>query len=496
MPYTVCRDLQRELTLLVLSRYPLIAVETVDETKAEALVSQVASDLGMPFLQWNSSSGLIRKGVGGLDGTRDPDEALDRVLGFHDEVLVLFEDIHPYFDRPEVIRRLREVATAFGRSKSAVLVCGSTVNLPTELVLHAASLEIALPSQKELEHLVRTTAKELSASARLQVKLEGDDWSEMARALQGLHAQEARRMLYQAALRDRSLDLGDVPELLEAKKKRVREGGLLEWIEPLDGLGELGGLPNLKRWVERRSLAFSEDAVRFGLEPPRGVLMVGVPGTGKSLACRALAGEWKQPLLRLDPGRLYDKFIGESEANLRRVFSTCAAMAPAVLWVDEIEKALAAGGGTADDGLSQRILGAVLTWMQEKTAPVFLVATSNDVTRLPVELLRRGRFDEIFFVDLPEEVDRARIFSIHLTTRGRDPADFDLEELAARTDGFSGAEIESVVVAALYHAFGERTELSPEILYAEIAATRPLSQVRPREIAAIREWGADHAISA
>ena len=348
-------------------------------------------------------------------------------------------------------------------------------------------------ARPSLENLIRNTSRELEVRGRAEIDLSQEEYAHFARALQGLHVQEAKRMLYQAALRDRRLDAEDLPELLEAKKRRVGQTGLIEWIEPLDGMAEIGGLPNLREWVARRGGAFSEEAQRFGLDPPKGVLMVGVPGTGKSLACRALAGEWGLPLLRLDSGRLYDKYIGETEANLRRVLALCEAMAPAVLWIDEIEKALAAGAGRGDDGLSQRMLATILTWMQERPAPVFLVATSNDITKVPVEILRRGRFDEIFFVDLPNLEERKTIFSIHFRARGRDPEDFDVDSLAEVTEGYSGAEIEGAVVAALYHAFSERTELTTEIVLSEVQATRTLSQLRPRDIDALRSWGSQHA---
>ena len=494
MPGTVCPDLRHELSLLILSRYPLVAIESLDEIKVENLVAKVASDLGLPLLIWSSSTGLIRPGAGRIAETRDPDRALSSMIEWQQEALVLFHDLQPYFDRPEIIRRLREAGTAFSTSRSAMVLCGPTVPLPAELVHHSAKLEISLPNVTELERIVRRTARELADHRRTEVELDEDQFEDLARALQGLHVQEARRVLYQAALRDRKLDMDDLPELLEGKKARVQQTGLLDWIEPLDGMSELGGTPHLKKWVGRRGEAFSSEAVRFGLEPPKGLLLVGVPGTGKSLACRALAGEWKLPLLRLDPGRLYDKFIGETEANLRRALSTCEAMSPVVLWVDEIEKALATGQGTSSDGgVSQRILGTLLTWMQEKKSPVFVMATSNDVTRLPSELLRRGRFDDIFFVDLPNREERAKIFEIHLANRERSPADFDLDALAEKSEGFAGAEIESVIVAALYHAFSERTELTDAILQDEIRSTRPLSVLRPQEIESLRQWGAAHA---
>ena len=515
-------SLRRELTLLVLSRYPYVVLESSEEGRVEDLVARVAADLSLPLLVWSSSTGLVRglpsstssgptagaaRG-GALAETEEPERALAKLAGMSGEVLVLFQDLHPYLDRPEVVRRLRDLGRSFAGSRSTAVLTGVAVELPGSLAPDAARLELALPDQRELEHLVRRTAAELAARAPgggsersggargVEIDLQGDQVAALARALRGLHRDEARRLLYQAALADGRLSIEDLERLLEGKRQRVEAGGILQWIEPLGGLESLGGADNLKRWIERRRDAFGESAQRFGLEPPKGLLLTGVPGTGKSLACRAIAGAWSLPLLALDPGRLFDKFVGETESNLRRALATAEGIAPAVLWIDEIEKALAEGGSSADGGLAQRIRGTLLTWMQERPmerAPVIVLATSNDVDRLPVELLRRGRFDEVFFFDLPDAAERQRIFAIHLARRERDPARFDLAELAAAADRFSGAEIEGVVVAALYNAFSARRPLATEILLEEIRATRPLARLRPEAVARIRAWGRDHA---
>jgi len=493
---SVSPGLRHELTLLVLSRHPLVVIESLDEEKVTSLVQQVAVDLSLPLLTWSSTNGLERRGAGVVAETRDPDRALAHVLDLMGELMVLFHDLHPYLERPEIVRRLRESEAVFRGRRASLLMSGSAVALPSELLPLSSRLTIELPGEPELERLVRLTARELEAQSHAAIELEPADYGSLARALRGLHVQEARRVLYRAALDDGRLDLSDVEGVLARKQHRLGETSQLEWVEPLPGVSSLGGSENLKEWAQRRSEAFTPAARRFGVEAPKGLLLVGVPGTGKSLACRAIAGEWSLPLLRLDPGRLYDKFVGETEANLRRALGVVQSLAPAVLWVDEIEKALAAGGGQADDGLSQRVLGALLTWMQERSAPVFVMATCNDVGSLPIELLRRGRFDEVFFVDLPGRQARSDIFAIQLRRRERDPANFDLERLAELSRGFSGAEIEGVVVAALYHAFSERQPLSGRFLEAEIAATRPLSRLRPQEIEALRDWGREHAVTA
>ena len=494
------RSVRHELTLLVLSRYPLVVLDSLEEERVEELVARVGLDLSIPVLVWSSSTGLTRPSGGGLSETHDPERALERLATMQGEVLALFHDLHPYFERPEVVRRLRDIDRAFGGGRSAVILAGSGVELPGGLAHRSARLELSLPDQAALERLVRATAAELAARSGTRVELSAEDVTALGRALRGLERDEARRLLLQAAFRDGELSLGDLDDLLAGKRRRVESTGVLQWVDtgggegggPV-GLDGVGGARNLATWTRRRREAFGEAAKRFGLDPPKGLLLTGVPGTGKSLTCRALAAEWRLPLLGLDPGRLFDRFVGETEANLRRALATAEAMAPAVLWIDEIEKALATTASEADAGLSRRVAGTLLTWMQERAAPVFVVATANDVEALPVELLRRGRFDEVFFFDLPEPEDRERIFALHLERRERDPSGFDLPALAAATEGFSGAEIEGVVAAALYHAFGERQPLSTDLLIAEAEATRPLSRLRPEAIAQLRRWGTEHA---
>jgi SpoVK/Ycf46/Vps4 family AAA+-type ATPase len=285
---------------------------------------------------------------------------------------------------------------------------------------------------------------------------------------------------------------------LEAKRQALRTQGLLETLKRDTSFGDVAGLARVREWVAKRKSAWTPEGRRFGLVPPKGVLIMGVQGCGKSLAARAVAGEWGYELARLDAGALYDKFVGESEKRLRRALDLAQKLAPVVLWIDEIEKAFASAGssGDADAGLSQRLLATLLTWMQDRESGVFLAATSNNIAVLPPEMLRKGRFDEIFFVDLPAARARADLFALHLKKRGRDAGGFDLEKLAAATEGFSGAEIEQAIVAGLYTAFNQKQQLSTEILLGEVSATRPLSVTRAEEVASIREWARSRAVPA
>jgi SpoVK/Ycf46/Vps4 family AAA+-type ATPase len=316
--------------------------------------------------------------------------------------------------------------------------------------------------------------------------------------LRGLTFFEVRKIVTQAVVEDGRLDSKDIEKVLEAKKRVIERSGVLEYHPAELSLEDVAGLEGLKAWLRKRQRSFVEPAAarRFGLTPPRGILVLGVQGCGKSLCAKAVAREWGLPLIRLDPSNLYSKYHGESEQNLRRATRTAEQMAPIVLWIDEIEKAFAATSEGGDSGVSQRIFGSFLTWMNEKKDSVFVMATANDVSMLPPELLRKGRFDEVFFVDLPKEPVRRTIFALHLRRRGRSPDAIDLDELAARTEGFSGAEIEQVVVSALYTAFSEHTELDTKLLLREIETTRPLSITMAERIESLRAWARDRTVSA
>jgi SpoVK/Ycf46/Vps4 family AAA+-type ATPase len=314
-------------------------------------------------------------------------------------------------------------------------------------------------------------------------------------ALRGLSVAEAGRLIQQATLEDGALTPRDVATVREAKAEML-EAGALELVQAgRADLEAVGGMERLKEWIGLRARAMEPRARQFGLEAPRGILLTGVPGCGKSLLAKALARSWGQPLLLLDPGSLYGSYVGESEQRLREALAAAEAMAPAVVWIDEIEKGFAAGG-RGDGGVSARILGTFLRWMQERPEGLFLVATCNDVEALPPELLRKGRFDEVFFVDLPESPERAEIFRLHLVARGRDPRTFDLDRLATAADGFSGAEIEAAVVAALYRAYARGTELTTDDVAEEVAATVPLCRSRPEDIERLRAWARGRAVTA
>jgi SpoVK/Ycf46/Vps4 family AAA+-type ATPase len=361
-----------------------------------------------------------------------------------------------------------------------------------------STFHLSSPSDEQYYTFVREVLEEMHARTPLRVKLASDEVSRLLQQLRGLTLFEVKKVITKVVVEDGEFNAADIPRIAEAKKEIVRRSGVLEYFTANEHMADVAGLGTLKAWLGKRKVAFSEPrrARSFGLTPPRGILLLGVQGCGKSMCAKAIAAEWGLPLIRLDPSSLYNKYFGESEKNLKRATRTAEQLAPIVLWIDEMEKAFAQGEGGDDNGTTARIFGSFLTWMQEKKPGVFVVATCNDIEKLPPELVRKGRFDEIFFVDLPSAEVRRSIFAVHLTRRGRDPSRFDLDALAAQSEGFSGAELEQVVLAALYTAFAERGDLSQALLEHEIARTVPLSRTAAEKIGRLRAWAQGRTVPA
>jgi SpoVK/Ycf46/Vps4 family AAA+-type ATPase len=361
----------------------------------------------------------------------------------------------------------------------------------------STSVRLPLPKAEDYAALLQRIVRDQCARGQVTVDLAREDGDRLIANLKGLTFEEAGRVLTKAIIEDGRLTRDDIAHVIAAKKTVIEREGILEYFPLEERMADIAGMDGLKDWLAKRRaiVADPKRATEFGLSFPRGVLLLGVPGCGKSLCAKAIAMEWSMPLLRLDPGKLYDKYVGESERNFRRAITVAERISPVVLWIDEIEKAFAAGGDS-DGGLSMRILGSFLSWLQERRGDVFVVATANDITRLPPELMRKGRFDEIFFVDLPSVAERRAIFSIHLKKRQQPVNVFDLDALAAATDGFSGAEIEQVVVSGLYTAFSDRRELSTALLVEEASKTRPLSVTMGERFAEMREWARERTVSA
>jgi AAA+ superfamily predicted ATPase len=497
-PFGTPRTKRDELELLINSRNPIVTVETSEEQRLAALLERVAADLEIPLFVWSVTNGLARAGGAALYNSDQPEQALTNIGTVQGDGIFLLKDFARYCDNDRISRRLRDLADGFRTARRSIVILGAAIQLPPELAADAVEFQLGLPVMEELVSAVKATLSELNRSHGIATSLDAAGVTQLTKNLAGLPEEDALRVLRQSALTRGRADAGLLDDVLEAKRQALHTDGLLETIKRDASFRDVAGLRRLREWIGKRKSALTPEGQRFGLVPPKGVLITGVQGCGKSLAARAVAGEWGYELARLDAGALYDKYVGESERRLRKALDVAQKISPVVLWIDEIEKAFASAGssGDADAGLSQRLLATLLTWMQDRESGVFLAATSNNITILPPEMLRKGRFDEIFFVDLPNAAARVDLFGLHIRKRGRDTATFDLAKLAMASNGFSGAEIEQVTVAGLYTAFGQKQQLSTEVLLAEIASTQPLSVTRAEEIAAIRSWAKSRAVAA
>lgn len=474
-----------DLRLLLRGRQPLVVLETVEEGRGRDLVLAAAGALGVPAFEWSVTRGFtpadrpdaVNRSI------LAPTDVLAHVAEMRGPLVVILKDLHHHLADPRVARALRESLDALQRTGSTAVLLGAGVTLPAEADALAVTVELGPPDRAELAAVVGAALEATGAAVRLG----SADRRAVIDALSGLTAQQARQAVVSAVLEDGHLTPADIPGLVDRKARLISDGGVLEYHPASDNPFRLGGFDGLKAWLARARVGFGDRARELGLPAPRGILIVGVPGCGKSLAAKVIAREWGLPLLKLDAGRLLDKYVGESERNLRRAFEIAAAMRPAVLWIDEIEKGLVPAGGDGDGGVSRRMFGAFLTWMQERPDGVFTVATANDLSAVPPELLRKGRFDEVFFADLPEAAERAEILGIHLALRRQDPARLDMPAMVAASDGFSGAEIEAAVVAALYGAVAHDRPLATADVLTELRATVPLSVTRAEDVRRLRE---------
>ncbi len=472
--------------------------ETVEEKRFEALVRAVAAELEIPVSTWSAASGLSPCHPADAPKTVDLGFALRLIRLCTGDGVWLLKDPQAPLENATTLRALRETAQEFEGSARTLVLVGPSLPPKPELDDIQVRFEFGLPGPPELRGLVTDTIRRLSRdSPRTRVDLSKDDIEGLVSDLQGLTMFEAERALARAIVEDNALTASDRPGIRESKKALVEGGGLLEFVPTPEGLDQVGGLERLKKWIAMRKVGFLPRPGEKPLEPPKGILLLGVLGCGKSLAAKAVAASWGLPLLSLDAGRLLAPYIGESERNLRDALKRVERMAPCVLWIDEIEKAfVSVRSNESDGGVSKRLLGALLTWMQERAARVFLVMTCNSVEELPPEMMRKGRVDELFFVDLPGREARSEIFRLHLVKRGEDPKRFDLKGLAEASRGFSGAEIEQVIVSALYESRSAALPLDTAAILVALRSTRPLSVVRRERIAQLRAWAADRCVPA
>jgi MoxR-like ATPase len=487
----------KDLQALIGSRFPIVIIEAVEEQRVQQAVGRIARALDVPLFSWTVVQGLMREGSDKpFYDTLEPAKALANIAGIKREAIYFLKDLERFLDQPAVMRLVLDLVVPFARDRRALVLSGPNVRVPAELEPFTARFRLSLPDRDDMRALTRQVLESLSARQDLHVTLNPAQMNDLIDSLVGLTRFEAERLLHRVVLDDSRLTPEDITTVRRQKRDRLAQDALLDISSPGKGDTGIGGMANLRDWLRRRSLSVSDEAREFGIQAPRGILLLGVQGCGKSAAASAIAAEWDVPLARLEVARLYDRYIGETEQRLERALAAAERLAPCVLLVDEIEKALAQGGAGVDGGLSQRVTGRLLTWLQDREAPVFVVATCNAASELPPELMRKGRFDEVFFVDLPTTAERAEIFATHLQRRGRTTGRFDLQRLAAAAAGFSGAEIEAAVVAALHTAFNDGGRLLDRHLLDELAATRPLSVLRAEEIAALQRWAAGRAVPA
>jgi len=487
----------QDLATLLRARTPLLVIESAEEGRViESFRHAIAQSL-RPLFTWSITDGLRRLDMDDERPEAQPDATLtlNSIKQRTEAGVFLLLDFQPYLRYPMTLRLLREIALRQSCAEHTLVLVGSRIEMPEDLAAHATRFELALPDGPALAQLVRDEAFNYSReNAGRRVEIDAEAARTVVRNLRGLTLADARRIVRKLIYADGALSAADIPEMAKAKFELLDRENLLHFEYETARFADVAGLTRLKRWIEQREPAFIGRKMAVKLDPPKGILLLGVQGCGKSLAAKAVAGGFGVPLLRLDIGTLYNKYHGETERNLRAALKNAELLAPCVLWLDEIEKALATTG--SDDGVSRRVLGYLLTWMAERKAPVFLVATANDVQALPAELLRKGRFDEIFFVDLPNAEVRTEVLRIHLAKRDLKPAEFDLPALVAASEGFSGAEIEQLVVAAMYAAAAERIALATRHLVEEAKATRPLSVIMADRVEALRDWARERTVPA
>jgi len=484
--------MKEELSILVQAQYPLIYLVTSEEERAEQSIARIAQNRRV--FVWTVTHGIVEYGQpkqATQHNTVSPEAAIQWVVQQRDPGIFIFKDLHPFITSPGVTRWLRDAIASFKGTDKIIILMSPFQEVPLELEKDLVVLDFALPDLGEL-NLVLSQQLDRMKTRRTTTEVR----EKLLKATLGLTKDEAEKVYRKAFVKAGKLTEEEVDIVLSEKKQLIRRNGILEYIEEDETLKSIGGLEELKRWLTQRSDAFTERAREYGLPQPKGMLILGVPGCGKSLIAKTTARLWGLPLLRLDMGRVYDgSMVGRSEANLRNALKTAESISPAILFIDELDKAFAGSTGSADSdgGTSSRIFGSFLTWMQEKTSPVFVMATANRVERLPGEFLRKGRFDEIFFVDLPTPEERQDIFNIHLTKRRSDITRFDLEQLAKVADGFSGAEIEQAIIAAMYEAFAQDREFTQLDIIAAIKSTLPLSRTMMEQVSALRDWARQRA---
>lgn len=483
-----------DLELILTSHTPVIVIESLEEIRVTQMLAQLGLRLDRPMYQWAVTEGLKRleADLGVQKFTSEPREVLKHIKALSQPGYFLLLDFHPFLDDPIHVRLIKEIAQEYEQIAKTLIFLSHDFPIPAEIRHLTARFNLRLPDRAGIKMLIKEEARRWQSQTRRKVQVDPVAMERLASNLTGVTATDARRLIRSAIENDGAISRDDLPGLMKTKYELINQDGVIAFEYDTASFAEVAGLTRLKEWLSHRHKSFAGQT--SSLDQPRGIMLLGVQGAGKSLAAKAVAGAFSVPLLRIDFGILYNKYIGETEKNLRSALEIAESMAPCVLWMDEIEKGVSPG--QTDDGVSLRILGTLLTWMAENRSQVFIVATANDIQRLPPELIRKGRLDEIFFIDLPGDEVRREIFDIHLRRRNQAPSGFDLELLASASEGFTGAEIEQAIVSALYAAQAQESKLDTRHLLAEIERTRPLSVVMAEKITQQREWAAGRTVAA
>jgi ATP-dependent 26S proteasome regulatory subunit len=501
------RRQMNELEVLIRARYPLIYVISWEEQRVLAQVSKIASKLNKNVFEWSITTGLVPAGTSIQSqkhkdsATQDPLIALDNVIEHVHPALYVFKDFHPFLkgQNMSVIRRLREVATLLKNTFKTIVIVSPMFQITAELEKDITVVDFDLPKVNDFAALLGKIIEEVKENPKLSVNINAKMREQIVHALLGLTLAEGENVLAKTLVQHRGFGEKSLEVIKSEKKQIIRKSGLLQYYDAEEKLESVGGLDALKGWLIKRSVVFSDQARSFGLPAPKGVLLLGVQGCGKSLMAKTISNIWQLPLLRFDVGQVFGSLVGSSEENIRRAIKVAESVSPVVFWVDEIDKAFRGSrgsGASTDGGTSARVFGTFLTWLSEKKEPVFVVATANDVSLLPPELLRKGRFDEIFFVDLPSFVERKEIFRVHLAKRKMNPEEFDLDALAQTATGYSGAEIEEAIISAMFDAFYEKGKLTSERVLESLKQTVPLSKTMSEDIDELRKWAEGRARAA
>jgi SpoVK/Ycf46/Vps4 family AAA+-type ATPase len=488
-----------EIGYLIRARYPIIWVVSFEEDRVLKSIreSKGVKDRGKKLFQWSITEGWQGPGSEGGKDITDPYKALNYMLQTEQNAIFVLKDFHAYLQDPTIVRRLRDLREQLKGTRKTCILLSSVLKIPPELEKEIAVVDFELPNVEQLGFILDGVLKGVADDPTVESKLDDRAKEKIAEAALGLTATEAENVFAKSIVQFKRFDI-DV--ILQEKEQIIRKSGILEFMHPEETVSGVGGLDLLKLWLKKRTKAFTKEARAFGLPQPKGILLIGVPGCGKSLTAKSIGNLWQLPLLRLDVGRVFGSLVGSSEENIRRAIKTAESVAPCILWLDELEKGLSGvqSSGSTDGGTTSRVFGTFITWLQEKTSPVFVIATANQVKLLPPEILRKGRFDEIFFVDLPSADERKDIFKIHVKKRGtpshpRNIDDFDVSALVEASEGYSGAEVEQAVISALYDAFDAGMDLNTEGLLQSLEETVPLSQTMQEEITSMREWAKTRA---